>query len=157
MLIVVILLGILALAVIPQVSVSTEDAKLQTLKTDLYHLRSAIEIYYAQHNQKYPGTVVPGTKPADVTDLPTTFVSQLTRYTDKDGNISNTKDVTYRYGPYVKGGTLPTNPFNDKNDVTIDNTETNITAKASGGAGTGWKFYALTGVYMAADGSHDAL
>ncbi len=55
MLIVIIILGILAMVIIPQITVSTEDAKVSTLKTNLGGIRSAIEMYYAQHNQTYPG------------------------------------------------------------------------------------------------------
>ena len=157
MLIVVILLGILATIIIPQVSVSTSDAQLNTLHTNLTHLRSAIELYYYQHSNTYPGASVPATKPADVATTAEAFIAQLTRYTDSNGNISNTRGGNYTLGPYVKGGALPDNPYNSLNDVTIDATETDITVKASGGAGTGYKFYALTGVFMAADGANDSL
>ena len=155
-LVVVILLGILATIIIPQVSVSSEDAKLNAVKTNLGNLRSAIELYYYQHKNKYPAQAVPGTAPTEVDTLPETFVAQLMRYTDEDGNIANSGTSVFKYGPYVKG-VFPTNPYNDKNDVTIDNTETDITEKASGGANTGWKFYSLTGVLLPADGSHDTL
>ena len=157
MLIVVILLGILATIIIPQVSVSTDDAKLNTLSANLSQLRNAIELYYYQHSNAYPGASVPATKPGDVTDEATAFVAQLSRYTDASGNIANTKDATYKYGPYLKGGALPKNPYNDKTDVTVDTTEDDITEKDSTGAGTGYKFYAKTGVFMAADGTHDTL
>ncbi|MBW1697201.1 MAG: type II secretion system protein [Deltaproteobacteria bacterium] len=156
-LIVVVLLGILATIIIPQISISTDDAKLNTLHNNLTQIRAAIELYYYQHNNNYPGKAVPGTKPDDVTDVAEAFVAQLTRYTDVDGNISNSKDATYKYGPYIKGGSLPENPYNNLSDVTVDTTETDITKKDSTGAGTGYKFYAITGVFMAADGSHDTL
>ena len=155
MLIVIIILGILAMIIIPQISVTTDDAKLNTLRTNLNSMRSSIEIYYAQHSNTYPGDGVPATKPADVTTAAHAFVAQMCRYTDGSGNISNTKDTTYKFGPYIKGGALPDNPVNSTNDVTVDTTETDITVKASGGAGTAWKFYAKTGVLMAADGTHD--
>jgi general secretion pathway protein G len=154
-LIVVILLGILATIIIPQISVSSDDAKLNALKTNLSGMRGAIELYYYQHNNTYPGVVVPATKPADVTDTATAFAAQLTRYTDPSGNISNSGSSSYAYGPYVNQ--FPTNPYNSKSDVTIDNTTTDITTKSSSGANTGWKFYAKTGVLMSADGSHDTL
>ena len=154
-LIVVILLGILATIIIPQISVSTDDAKLNTLTTNLSQLRNSIEVYYYQHKNAYPGAAVPTTKPADVTTTALAFVAQLTRYTDEDGNIANSKDATYKFGPYIKGGALPVNPYNSKSDITIDAVITDITTKASGGAGTGYKFYALTGVFMAADGAHE--
>jgi general secretion pathway protein G len=160
MLIVVIVLGILAAIVIPQIAVSTEDAKLNTLRTNLNTTRSAVELYYFQHNSIYPAGVLPGTKPVDVTTLPETFVAQLARYTDVDGNISNTKDATYKYGPYVKNGIVATNPYNDMKDVVIDTTETDITVRNSAATDNGWKFYFNTGVLIAADGTsgtHDAL
>ena len=153
-LIVVILLGILATVIIPQVSVSSDDAKRNTLKTNLANLRSVIELYYYQHGNAYPALAVPGTKPGDVSTIADAFAAQLTRYTDGSGNISNSGSSTYAYGPYVKSD-MPTNPFNNLNDVTIDNSEDDITEKDSSGAGTAWKFYAKTGVFMAADGGHD--
>ena len=154
-LIVVILLGILATVIIPQVSVSSDDAKLNTLKTNLANMRSMIELYYYQHSNTYPGLAVPTTKPADISTIADTFAGQLTRYSDATGNISNSGTSEFPYGPYVKAD-IAINPFNNLNDVTIDNSEDDITEKASGGAGTGWKFYAKTGVLLAADGAHDA-
>jgi prepilin-type N-terminal cleavage/methylation domain-containing protein len=155
MLIVIVILGILAMIIIPQISTSTDEARLNTLRTNLAAMRSSIEIYYAQHNGAYPGDGVPATKPGDVVTAADAFVAQLTRYTDQDGNIANAKDATYKFGPYIKGGGLPMNPFNSLGTVTIDNATTDITAKDSTGAGTGWKFYSKTGVLMAADGAHD--
>lgn len=154
MLIVIVILGILAMVIIPQISTSTDDAKLSTLQTNLSSMRNSVELYYAQHNSAYPGDSVPTTKPADVATAANAFIAQLTRYTDVAGNISNSKDATYRYGPYIKGASLPLNPFNENSDVTLDSTTTDITVKSSGGA-TGWKFYTKTGVLMADDGDHD--
>jgi prepilin-type N-terminal cleavage/methylation domain-containing protein len=157
MLIVIVLLGILAAVIIPQVSVSTDDAKLQTLRTDLTSLRSSIEIYYAQHTDTYPGAnAITGVAAASAAECEAAFVQQLTRYTNVNGQVQNFKDATFKYGPYVKGGALPVNPFNDLADITCDVAENDITVKDSTGAGTGWKMYSVTGVFMAADGAHDA-
>jgi prepilin-type N-terminal cleavage/methylation domain-containing protein len=158
MLIVIIILGILAVIIIPQITVSTEEARVNTLKTNLSGLRSSIEVYYAQHGSKYPGDGVPDTKPTGITTTAHSFVAQLTRYTDKDGNISNSKDGTYKYGPYVKGGgDLPANPYDpdEDNDVTVDDTTTDITTRTHDGT-TAWKFYAKTGVLIANDNSEHA-
>lgn len=159
MLIVIILLGILAAIIIPQVSVTTDDAKLNALKTDLTSMRNAIELYYVQHDNTYPGQHdIAGGAPANAAAAATAFVQQLTRYTAQDGTVQNTKDATHKYGPYLKNGALATNPYTaNLSDVTCDITETDITVKDSTGAGTAWKFYTLTGVLMAADGAHDAL
>jgi general secretion pathway protein G len=154
-LIVVIILGILAMVLVPQIGASTDEARINTLRNNLTAMRSAIEIYYAQHDGIYPADIVPTNAPADVTSLEEAFVAQMTRYTDFAGNIANVRDTTYKLGPYIKGNNLPMNPFNELSTVTVDNTESNITIRASGGANTGWKFYSKTGVLIAADGAHD--
>jgi general secretion pathway protein G len=154
-LIVIVILGILAMVIIPQISTSTDEAKLNTLRTNLSAMRNAVELYYAQHGSTYPGAAVPATKPADVTSVADAFVAQMTRYTDINGNVANVKDDVFKYGPYIKGNTLPMNPFNENSDVVIDTTTDDITVKASDGS-TGWKFYGITGVLMANDGANDA-
>ena len=53
-LIVVILLGILATIIIPQVSVSSDDAKLNTCKTNLSNMRSAIELFTTSTATHFP-------------------------------------------------------------------------------------------------------
>lgn len=150
MLIVVVILGILAMVIIPQISTSTDDAKLNTLRTNLSAMRSSAELYYTQHNGNYPGAVLGGAGTAAEA-----FEQQLTRYTDVTNNISNVKDAAHKYGPYIKGGKLPMNPFNEKRDIVVDAAEADITKKVSDGT-TAWKFYARTGVLMANDGANDA-
>ena len=158
-LIVVIVLGILALIIIPQITVSTEDAKTSTLSTNLGALRSAIELYYHEHDNVYPG-VIDDTDglgaPADAAAAAVAFVNQLTRYTEVSGKAVTVKTADAKYGPYLKGGALPTNPFNDLATVLCDVTEDDITVKASSGT-AGWKFYTITGVLLANDGDHDSL
>ena len=159
MLIVIILLGILAAIIIPQVTVTTDDAKLNALKTDLTSMRNAIELYYVQHDNTYPGqNDIAGGVPANAAAAETAFLQQLTRYTAADGTVQDTKDATHKYGPYLKNGVLATNPYtNNLSDVTCDIAENDITVKDSTGATTAWKFYTVTGVFMAADGAHDTL
>ncbi len=150
MLIVIVILGILAMVIIPQISTSTDDAKLSTLQTNLSTLRNSVELYYAQHNGIYPGAVKGGA----TTDAEA-FVQQLTRYTALDGTISSVKDDTHKFGPYIKGDSLPMNPVNGLATIEIDTTTSNITVRASSATATGWKFYSITGVLIANDGDHD--
>ena len=157
MLIVVLLLGILAMLIIPQISVSTDDARLNTLHSNLGSMRNAIELYYHQHNETYPGgNDVNGTATSDAAVSATAFLRQLTEYTDINGDAEPIKDLTHIYGPYLKSVTLPTNPYNNSNAVVCDPAEDDITARASAGA-QGWKFYPQTGVLMANDGGNDTL
>ncbi len=156
-LIVVILLGILATIIIPQVSVSTEDAKVNSVKSNLASLRNSIELYYFQHSDQYPGMRdISGVSTSVANTAAIAFLRQLTEYTEADGTVSTEKTATAKYGPYVKGGNLPTNNFNELNTVVADATETDITEKTSSGTAA-WKFYTQTGVLMANDGDHDTL
>ena len=162
MLIVIIILGILAMVIIPQISVSTEDAKISTLKTNLGGLRSAIEIYYAQHNNIYPGVKkVDGTGAdvADAAESKTAFEAQMFQYSDATGKTAAVYSATTApFGPYIKGGALPANPFEDVATNTVllcEVTETDIT-KAVGvqrvaDGTTGYKFMAKLGVIFAND------
>jgi len=152
LLIVIIVLGILAMVIVPQITVSTEDAKVSTLKSSLTAMRSAIETYYAQHQNKYPGQTkqADGTANADATEAAASMVLQLTQYTDINGKVAAVKDDTYKYGPYVKGGALPTNPFNNLTTVKCDATTDITTARAADNT-VGWKFHFITGVFYSAD------
>ena len=150
----------MATIIIPQVSVSTDDAKLNTLKTSLNNIRGAVEIYYYQHGNKYPGKIsaADGTSnTADNAAAAVSFVAQLTMYTNAGGQTAVSKDTTvYKYGPYLKEG-LPSNPYNDDNTVVCDMTTNDISAKVASGTEKAWKFYTKTGVLLSDDGDHDAL
>lgn len=151
-LIVVIILAILAGVVIPQFSSSSEDAKLSVLQSDLATMRAAVELYYHQHNNIYPGDITSNYAGHATNDL--WFVDQMTLYTDVDGEAVAVKDADHKYGPYLKKG-IPINPFDDDKTVTIDDAETDLTAATDDGAG-GWKFYTQTGQLFANDGTHGA-
>lgn len=156
MLIVVIVLGILAMIIVPQISVSTNDARLSTLQTDLGSLRSSIELYYHQHGA-YPGakkTDGTAVDTASAAEAATALVDQLTKYTEASGkaNGDSTALTAPIYGPYLKTTTLPQNPYNLQSGVTCDITTTDVTTRvAVPGDNTGWRFYVKTGVLIAND------
>ena len=157
MLIVIVVLGILAMIIVPQITVSTDDAKLSTLQTNLSGIRSALETYYAQHSNTYPGRkqTTSGNDGVDTGSdgvAATAFVDQLTKYTSSTGVVSNSKTGSYTYGPYIKGTGIPTNPFSNTRTVTCDESETNITVRVADAA-SAWKFYPETGVFIANDTS----
>jgi len=173
MLVVVIILGILAMIIVPQISVSTDDARLNSLQTNVNSIRSAIEVYAAQHANRYPIEVYaaqhanryPGTYSeadgttavADDAAAKTAFLAQLTQFTDINGTVSGTKTATHKYGPYLKVS-LPTNPFNESNDVLCDFDENNITtARTASGGAEGWQYFAPLGVFFANDSAAHAV
>ncbi len=159
MLIVVLLLGILAMVIVPQISVSTADANLNTLQTNLGALRNAIELYYHQHNQVYPGVVdVDGSTATDNTTAPTAFLRQLTEFTDINGHCQVSRDATHIYGPYLKATSLPTNPFNNMNTLACDVAVADITDRTLIAPETAWAYHPSLGVFFANDtGGHNTL
>lgn len=162
MLVVVIILGILAMIIVPQISVSTDDARLNSLQTNVNSIRSAIEVYAAQHANRYPGTYSEADGTTAVTTdalAKTAFLAQLTQFTDINGTVSGTKTATFKYGPYLKTGTLPLNSFNENSDVVVNFAQADITAaRTPAGAGEGWQYFAPIGVFFANDSdAHAAL
>jgi prepilin-type N-terminal cleavage/methylation domain-containing protein len=159
MLVVVIILGILAMIIVPQITVSTEDARLNTLQSNLSTVRSAIEVYAAQHGNRYPGLY----SEADGTTAVTTnaesraaLLAQLTHFTDINGKTQATKDATFKFGPYLKLGQLPQNPYvadpAQAVDVVCDFAQNDITAaRVSDGGTAAWRYYAPLGLFFAND------
>lgn len=86
--IVVVILGIIAAIAIPRMSRGAQGAVESRLRSDLAVLRSAINLYAAEHNGAFPATG--------------TFATQLTGYTDIDGNVNATKTGVFIYGPYIE-------------------------------------------------------
>jgi general secretion pathway protein G len=157
MLIVVILLGILAMLIVPQISVSTEDAKLSSLQANIGAMRNAIELYYYEHDNTYPGE---NDSSGTATTVPATaalaFKAQLTQYTVLNGAVSVSNSAGDKLGPYLKSSTLATNPYNDFNDVVCDFTD-DITEREVDAGEFGWKFYPTNGVFMANHADHNDL
>jgi competence protein ComGC len=154
-LIVVILLGILAMVVVPQITISSEDTKASTLQSNLGQMRSLLEIYYAQHSETYPGEIDDTDGDGVPSNAADAFIHQLTWYTNASGQSSKDDRTNFPMGPYIKGNSLPTNPFNNKNSVVIDINEDDLTVRTVV-EGTddihGYKFFTKTGVFIASDG-----
>ncbi|MGD8262136.1 MAG: type II secretion system protein [Desulfobacterales bacterium] len=153
MLIVVILLGILAMLIIPQISVSTADANINTLQSNLASLRNAIELYYHQHNEVYPGAVseTDGSTATTNANADEAFIAQLTQYTDINGQTSTSKTGNFIYGPYLKSTALPTNPFNNLSTLACDVAIVDVTDRTLIAPETAWAFHPVTGVFFAND------
>jgi prepilin-type N-terminal cleavage/methylation domain-containing protein len=113
-LIVVIILGILAGIVFPQFSSASTEARESTLKENLRFVRTQVTAFKYQHRERMPGYAG-----GDRTATPdeTTFLDQLTKYTDESGNTSAAATSTYRYGPYLTR--MPPNPLNGKTGVLV--------------------------------------
>ena len=163
MLVVVIILGILAMIIIPQITVSTDDARLNTLQTNLGTVRSAIELYAAQHGNVYPGkkNQATGADAADDAAARTAFLAQMTLYSNVLGVTSATKDpANFPFGPYLKLGpnTLPENEYANSADVVCNLAQNDLSAvRAVAGAGEGWQYFPELGIFFPNDAGHLSL
>jgi general secretion pathway protein G len=125
-LIVVIILGILAAIVIPQVGSASATAADNTLREDCRFMRQEIEAFKYQHNDISPG--YPNGSPGGAPDA-VTFNTQMTNATDASCNIlSNT--AANVLGPYLS--TMPVNPVNGLSTVLVINNGVTLPAAADG-------------------------
>lgn len=158
-LIVIILMGIIAAVAVPRFSATTSDALENALDANLGSLRSAIELYAAQHGSRYPGQYkeTDGTT-AVISDAEAAaaFIAQLTQYSNAAGKTSTSKDtVNYPYGPYFREG-IPKNPIpNADNTVVADFDEVGNIANTGAVGGLGWKVAVQTGHIIANNDKYD--
>jgi len=149
LLIVVIILAILAAIVVPQFVASTDDAKVAALDSNLRNLRSAIALYNQQHGE-YPAANGDGTNAANTEPA---FISQLTTFTDEDGQSSATKVGAFIYGPYLTRSSMPPDPIMNVATVDVGNAGTlPLTSAVTTG---GWKFDTVTGQFIANHSGYD--
>lgn len=120
--IVVVIIGIIGAIAIPRMSRGASGAADSGLIADVAVLRSAIDLYKAEHG---------GTLPAFAT-----FEEQLTTYTSDAGVANATKTSTYYLGPYLRE--LP------KLKVGSNKGQSAIIA-TQGGTTAGWVYDASTG------------
>ena len=113
-LIVIIILGIVAAIVFPELSSASRQAREGVLKDDCRFMREQIMRYRIQHDD-----VPPGYPPNNPAGVPTEadFIAQMTRYTDFRGNTSATYSEVFRYGPYLTR--IPDNPLTGKAGINM--------------------------------------
>jgi len=126
-LIVVIILGILAAIVIPQFTSASQDARKNSLTSQLQTLRSQIELYKLQHLDALPSALV-GSSPN---------WSQFTMKTNDQGTTGTTS--AHVFGPYLQAD--PKNPLNGMSTVS-----TVAADVAPGSAYTGGKGFVINSV-----------
>ncbi len=158
LLIVVIILALLAAIVVPQFASSTDDAKLASLDTTLGNMRAAIDLYYQQHGE-YPGELTAVDVACTGTDGTGTggagpqgvlaFADQMSLYTDSDGGACSVKDANFKFGPYLKKATLPSNPITTV--ATLEVINTGDLLMIGTGANLGWKYDIVVGKFIAND------
>jgi general secretion pathway protein G len=110
-LIVVIILGILAVIVIPQFSNASHLSREATLRDDLRFIRSQISAYRIQHRDVSPG-YDSGRSGAVSADM---FTAQMTQFSSDYGVTSAVPTGTCSFGPYLSR--VPMNPLTAESTV----------------------------------------
>lgn len=124
--IVVVIIGIIGAIAIPRMSRGAAGAADSSLVADLAVMRSAIDLYKAEHG---------GTLPAFAT-----FEAQLTTYTNDAGTANASKSSTYYLGTYLRE--IP------KLKVGSNKGQNGLVA-SQGGTTAGWVYNETTGAISA--------
>ena len=127
-LIVVIILGILAAIVIPQFTSASQDARKNSLVSQLQTVRSQVELYKLQHLDKLP----PGLNGAAGSVASGTAWAEMINRSSAQGS-TGTDSTSYPFGPYLQAA--PVNPLNGNANVLIVTADL-LPAAATGGAAT---------------------
>jgi len=140
--IVVIILGLLAVLVVPHLSTAANAEREASLRDDLHFLRTQIMVYQAQHN-----SIAPGYPSGDLTAKPSqaVFTNQMTLYTEKAGNTSRTPSDIFKYGPYLQR--LPKNTLNNNSKIQFVGSDNVFPVQANGL--DGWLYQPSTGIIAA--------
>jgi prepilin-type N-terminal cleavage/methylation domain-containing protein len=162
LLIVVIILAVLAAIIVPQFSSATIDAQEAALDANLARVRSAIELYQAQHASAYPGanastggTCSGGTAGSGAAGTNQAFMDQLLMYSDASGKTCTVGDTTFKYGPYLRKG-VPHDSITGKGSVVADIVVTTTGAPITPSAATGgWAYDTKSGQIVMNSNAND--
>ena len=105
-----------------------DDFRASSVNSNLKTLRSQIQLYKAQHNDQWP----------------TDFEAQMTKYTDADGNVSDTQSAQYRFGPYLLR--IPPNAYTGQAAVATES-DANAAYLPAGTLRGAWWYNSATGEF----------
>lgn len=134
--VVIVIIGIIAAMAIPRLSRGSAGASDSALAGNLAMIRNAINLYAAEHKNKFPGH--DGGDAAD----------HLTMYTSVTGATNATKTATYKFGPYLVA--VPPCPVGTPTSaaaILIDTANSPPTVNTGGGEG--WVYNSTTGEFLA--------
>ena len=121
---VVVILGVFAAMVVPQLTSAASETREGSAKMNLHRLRTQLELYAQQHNGAYP----------QLED----FEAQMTLSSDADGLTAPLGTSGYPLGPYIRE--VPANPQTGTADI------------SDGAVGTSaWYYDQATGGFRAND------
>jgi prepilin-type N-terminal cleavage/methylation domain-containing protein len=136
--IVVVIIGVIAAIAVPRISRGARGAGESALRGSLAGLRNAIDMYSAEHNGAWPGTL-------GASNTEAILIDQLTKKTDLPGNPGTTAG-THIFGPYLRGSFPPAPVGTNAGGKTVFLTTASPIQGAVATAGTaGWIYNYQTG------------
>jgi prepilin-type N-terminal cleavage/methylation domain-containing protein len=155
LLIVVIIIAILAAIAIPQFSNTSSDAQEAALDANLSTVRSAVELYRVQHNNRYPSAAVSngggdacttagGVLGTGAINTDTAFRDQLTGFSNQAGQTCTVSATGFIYGPYLRS--LPNEPISNSPALAVVFAANAVEPAA---VTPGWRFNNVTGKFQA--------
>jgi prepilin-type N-terminal cleavage/methylation domain-containing protein len=155
LLIVVIIIAILAAIAIPQFANTSNDAQESALDANLSTVRSAIELYRVQHNNRYPSvaaatggdaacTTAGGVLGTGAVNTAAAFDNQLTGFSNQAGQTCSISAAGYIYGPYLRA--IPAEPVSSSNALAV---VTAANAAEPNAPTPGWRFNNASGRFQA--------
>jgi len=149
--IVIVIIGVIAAIAIPRISRGAKGADESSLRGNMAVLRSAIDMYAAEHAGDFPGDKAAGTDATDGTGAAQTeasLVSQLIMYSKLDGTVKPTKDAAngFKFGPYLRKGMPPCPVGTNRGKTTVAMVSG---APAYQATGEGWVYSYDTGEIIA--------
>jgi prepilin-type N-terminal cleavage/methylation domain-containing protein len=141
-LIVVVILGILAMIVVPHFVNAQQPAREGTLRENLRSMRTQIELFAAQHEELPPG-YPNGDRNAAPTEA--TLIAHFTTYTSVDCQTSATYSAATPIRPQLLA--IPANPFNQLSAVRVLGNGDSF--PAADGATYGWFYKPFTREFKA--------
>lgn len=143
--IVIVIIGVIAAIAVTRVGQGAEASGESALRGSLSVLRSAIDLYAAEHHGVFPGTVADGMGGAAGTA--TALENQLMKYSNAQGGASATSAGTHPLGPYLRRvPPVPVGPNAGKSGIAID--AANSPPLVTGGT-EGWVYNPSTGEILA--------
>lgn len=131
--VVIVIIGIIAAMAIPRLSRGAAGASDAALTGNLAMIRNAINLYAAEHNNKFPSAAI---------------VTEMAQYSSVTGATSTTKSATFKYGPYlVAMPPCPVGTATSPTAVLIDAVNSPPTVNTLGGEG--WAYNPNTGEFIA--------
>ncbi len=145
--IVIVIIGVIAAIAIPRISRGAAGADESALRGNLAVLRSAIDMYAAEHGGTFPGDDAAGTNAPDGTGAAATdgaLIGQMIMYSKFDGTVQATKDAAngFKYGPYLRKG-MPPAPVGPNRSKTTVKVVAGVPAYVA--TGEGWVYSYDTG------------